>query len=172
MQTFHYICPTIIQSSTIPTPFSSCSSSNLLLQYAQSTFVWRKRIRKEITKHSYQSYQNIKRKYSACHAACSVVCLWRQTSVRPTIRCQPSNPYYANHLTEVWLSCSDVIQGLLPKPYFPIWQCWGIVSSEFDLSILTECKQDSYFTKWWQPKTKRHVTTDASYICLLSRCLL
>ena len=37
---------------------------------------------KEITKHSYQSYQNIKRKYSACHAACSVVFLWRQTSVR------------------------------------------------------------------------------------------
>ena len=96
---------------------------------------------------------------------------------KPTIRCLLLNAYfYANYLTEVWLSCSDVIQGLLPKPYFPIWQCCGIcvirIWSLHTYRMLTKCKQDSYFTKWWQPKTKPHVTTDANYICLLSRCLL
>ena len=96
---------------------------------------------------------------------------------KPTIRCLLLNAYfYANYLTEVWLSCSDVIQGLLPKPYFPIWQCCGIcvirIWSLHTYRMLTKCKQDSYFTKWWQPKTRPHVTTDANYICLLSRCLL
>jgi len=96
--------------------------------------------------------------------------------------CLLSDAYYscllsdANYLTEVWLSCSDVIQGLLPKPYFPIWQCCGIcvirIWSLHTYRMLTKCKQDSYFTKWWQPKTRPHVTTDANYICLLSRCLL
>ena len=41
--------------------------------------------KESITKHSYQSYQNIKRKYSACLPAYSVVFLWlpqRHTSVR------------------------------------------------------------------------------------------
>ena len=92
----------------------------------------------------------------------------------PTIRCILSNAYYhANYFTEVWLSCSDVIQGLLPKPYFPIWQCCGIcviwIWSLHTYRMLTKCKQDPYLTKWWQPKTKPHVTTDANYICLLSR---
>ena len=91
----------------------------------------------------------------------------------PTIRCILSNAYYhANYFTEVWLSCSDVIQGLLPKPYFPIWQCCGIfvirIWSLHTYRMLTKCKQDPYLTKWWQPKTKPHVTTDANYICLLS----
>ena len=76
------------------------------------------------------------------------------------------------HLTEEWLSCSDVIQGLLPKPCSPIWQCWGIcvirIWSLHTYRMLTKCKQDPYLTKWWQPKTKPHVTIDA-YICLLSR---
>jgi len=90
-----------------------------------------------------------------------------------TIRCLLWNSYYhANYLTEVWLSCSDVIQG--SKPYFPIWQCCGIcvirIWSLHTYRMLTKCKQDSYFTKWWQPKTKPYVTTDANYI--LSRCLL
>ena len=96
---------------------------------------------------------------------------------KPTIRCLLWNAYHhAKYLTEVWLSCSDVIQGLLPKPYFPIWQCCGIcvirIWSLHTYRMLTKCKQDSYFTKWWQPKTRPHVTTDANYICLLSRCLL
>ena len=77
---------------------------------------------------------------------------------KTTIRCRLLNAYfYANYLTEVWLSCSDVIQGLLPKPYFPIWQCCGIcvirIWSLHTYRMLTKCKQDSYFTKWWQPKT-------------------
>ena len=77
---------------------------------------------------------------------------------KPTIRCLLWNAYHhAKYLTEVWLSCSDVIQGLLPKPYFPIWQCCGMciirIWSLHTYRMLTKFKQDSYFTKWWQPKT-------------------
>ena len=97
----------------------------------------------------------------------------------PTIRCQPSDAYYQmpTIMPTILLKYGYLVlmsyRGCCQNPISPIWQCCGIcvirIWSLHTYRMLTKCKQDPYLTKWWQPKTKPHVTTDANYICLLSR---